>query len=97
MNGEKIGVGKYHFSTQVEPFLTFDEVGLPKAMRGIHFPENWDVTLQQFENVAPEGKEPQFVEMGRIENVAQKKSADGMENRRSAWWSSHGKENQEKT
>ena len=95
VNGQKIDVSKYHFTTNVEPAMTHGEPGTPKATRGIHFPEDWEITLRRFENTAPEGQTPVFVETGRIEGVTPKQLADGVSERTAAWRSAHRKANRE--
>lgn len=75
----------YHFHTNYEPSVSFGEPGTPRRKRGIHFPEGWDITLQRFENTAPAGVPPAFVEVNRIENVTPQQIADGLRDRRERW------------
>jgi len=91
-NGERLDVSRYHFSTNVEPSLTYGESGQPGAMRGIRFPEQWSLDLRRFENRAPQGADsPAFVETGRIEGVTPKQVADGVRERNQEWKLSHRK------
>lgn len=96
--GQKLDVGRYHFTTNLEPALTFGSPGDPKTMRGIPFPQDWDgVTLQRVENVAKEGHEPIFEVTHRIEGVSPQALADGIAERNAAWRSAHKKTHEEQT
>ena len=87
--GVKQNVGHYHFTTNLEPKITFGEPGDPKAMRGIPFPQDWDgVTLQRVENVSKEGQ-PIFEVTDRIDGVSPKALAEGIAERNAAWRSAH--------
>ena len=85
VEGERVDVSGYHFHTNYEPSVSFGEPGTPRCKRGIHFPEGWDITLKRFENTAPAGELPVFVETGRIENVTPQQIADGLKDRRDQW------------
>lgn len=85
VDSERIDVSGYHFHTNYEPSVSFGEPGTPRCKRGIHFPEGWDITLQRFENTAPAGEPPVFVEADRIENVTPQQIADGLRDRRERW------------
>lgn len=96
-NGERLDVSKYHFSSNVEPSLTYGESGQPGAMRGIHFPDGWTLDLRRFSNTAPEGQPPVFTETGRIEGVTPKQIADGVRERNKEWKLSHRKAHPEQS
>ena len=85
VEGKRVDVSGYHFHTNYEPSVSFGEPGTPRCKRGIHFPEGWDITLKRFENTAPAGELPVFVETGRIENVTPQQIADGLKDRRDRW------------
>lgn len=94
-DGQKIDVGRHHSSTNLEPSVTFGEPGSPKATRGNHFPNDWDITLQRFENTAPEGKPPVFTEVSRVEGVMPKELSAGIAERTNAWRAAHKREAKE--
>lgn len=94
-DGQAIDVSRYRFTTRYEPKLLHGEPGSLKAIRGIHYSVDWQITLQRFENVAEEGREPVFKETGRIEGVTPAELADGLDERNAAWRSAHRKESQE--
>lgn len=94
-DGRKLDVGRYHFTTNLEPKVTFGEPGDPKAMRGIIFPQDWDITLTKVENIAKEGHSPVFEVTDRIEGVRPKELADGIAERNAAWRSAHRKAHEE--
>lgn len=94
-DGQTIDVSRYRFTTRYEPKLLHSEPGSLKAVRGIHYPIDWQITLQRFENVAEEGREPVFKETGRIEGVTPKELAEGLEKRSAAWRIAHRKDSQE--
>lgn len=94
-DGQTIDVSRYRFTTRYEPKLLHGEVGFLKAVRGIHYPVDWEITLQRFENIAEEGREPVFKETGRIEGVTPKELAEGLEERSAAWRQAHRREGQE--
>ena len=85
VEGGRVDVSGYHFHTNYEPSVSFGDPGTPRCKRGIHFPEGWDIALQRFENTAPAGEPPVFVEAGRIENVTPQQIADGLRDRRERW------------
>lgn len=85
VDGERVDMSGYHFHTNYEPSVSFGEPGTPRCKRGIHFPEGWDITLQRFENTAPVGEPPVFVEADRIENVTPQQIADGLRDHRERW------------
>lgn len=85
----------YHFHTNYEPSVSFGEPGTPRCKRGIHFPEDWNITLQRFENTAPAGEPPVFVEASRIENVTPRQIAEGLKDRRDQWRASREMANPE--
>ena len=85
VEGKRVDVSGYHFHTNYEPAISFGEPGMPGCKRGIHFPEGWEITLQRFENTAPAGEPPVFVESGRIENVTPQQIVDGLRERREQW------------
>mgnify|MGYP004469386055 CR=1 FL=1 len=95
VEGERVDVSGYHFHTGYEPSVSFGEPGTPRCKRGIHFPEGWDITLQRFENTAPAGVPPAFVEGNRIENVTPGQIADGLKDRRDQWRASREMANPE--
>lgn len=80
-DGQAIDVSRYRFTTRYEPKLLHGEVGFLKAVRGIHYPVDWQITLQRFENVAEEGREPVFKETGRTEGATPKELAEGLDER----------------
>ena len=82
VEGKRVDVSGYHFHTNYEPSVSFGEPGTPRCKRGIHFPEDWNITLQRFENTAPAGVPPVFVEASRIENVTPRQIAEGLKDRR---------------
>ncbi len=92
---QTLDVSHYRFTTNYEPALTHGEAGTPKAMRGIHFPEGWEITLQRIENVAKEGHEPIFDVTDRIEKVTPKELADGLDARDAQWRAAHRKPSHE--
>ena len=94
--GQRLDVSHYRFTTNVEPALTHGEAGSPKAVRGIHFPLGWEITLQRIENVAKDGHGPIFEETGRVEGVTPKELAEGLAERASEWRLSHRKANEER-
>ena len=94
-DGQAIDVSRYRFTTRYEPKLLHGEAGSLKAIRGIHFPTDWEITLRRFENIAAEGHEPVFKETGRIEGVTPKELAEGLEERSAAWKQAHRREGQE--
>lgn len=94
-DGQAIDVSRYRFTTRYEPKLLHGEAGSLKAIRGIHFPTDWEITLRRFENIAAEGHEPVFKETGRIEGVTPKELAEGLEERSAAWRQAHRREGQE--
>ncbi len=71
-------MSSYHFHTGYEPSTSFGK-------RGIHFPDGWEITLRRFENTAPAGEPPAFVETGRIESVTAQQIADGLKDRSVRW------------
>ena len=85
VEGKRVDVSGYHFHTNSEPSVSFGEPGTPRCKRGIHFPEDWNITLQRFENTAPAGEPPVFVEASRIENVTPQQIAGGLRDRRERW------------
>ncbi len=88
-DGQIIDVSHYRFTTNIEPALTYGEVGSPKAVRGIHFPSDWSITLERFENMAKPDHEPVFEKTGCIEGVSPKELADGLAERAASWKQSH--------
>lgn len=74
-------MSRYRFTTRYEPKLLHGEVGFFKAVRGIHYPVDWEITLQRFKNVAEEGREPVFKETRRIEGATPKELAEGLDER----------------
>ena len=76
--GERVDASGYHFHTNYEPSASFGK-------RGIHFPDGWEITLRRFENTAPAGEPPAFVETGRIEGVTAQQIADGLKDRSDRW------------
>ena len=78
VEGERVDVSGYHFHTGYEPSTSFGK-------RGIHFPDGWEITLRRFENTAPAGEPPAFVETGRIEGVTAQQIADGLKDRSVRW------------
>ena len=68
VEGKRVDVSGYHFHANYEPSVSFGEPGTPRCKRGIRFPEDWNITLQRFENTASAGEPPVFVEVER--NVA---------------------------
>lgn len=93
VDGKRIDVSGYHFHTNYEPSVSFGEPGTPRCKRGIHFPEGWNITLQRFENTAPAGELPIFVEAGRIENVTPQQIVDGLADRRAQWKAEQSRNN----
>lgn len=55
-DGQTIDVSRYRFTTRYEPKLLHGEAGSLKAIRGIHFPTDWEITLRRFENIAAEAR-----------------------------------------
>ena len=55
-DGQAIDVSRYRFTTRYEPKLLHGEAGSLKAIRGIHFPTDWEITLRRFENTAAEAR-----------------------------------------
>ena len=94
-DGQTVDVSRYRFTTRYEPKLLHGEAGSLKAVRGIHYPVDWQITLQRFENIAEEGREPVFKETGRIEGVTPKELAEGLDERNAAWRMAHRKDSQE--
>ena len=78
VGGERVDVPGYRFHTGYEPSTSFGK-------RGIHFPDGWEITLRRFENTAPAGEPPAFVETGRIEAVTAQQIADGLKDRSVRW------------
>lgn len=95
VDGQKTDVGHYHFTTNVEPAVTYGEPGTPRCSRGIHFPEDWDITLRRFESTAPEGQTPLFKEVGRVEDATPQQLSDGISERAEAWRSANRKASRE--
>lgn len=89
--GERKDIGHYRFTTQYEPALTHGEAGNPKAMRGIHFPEGWEIRLDLIQNVAVEEHEPIFEVTDRIEGVTPKALSAALEERDTQWRATHRK------
>ena len=56
-DGQAIDVSRYRFTTRYEPKLLHGEAGSLKAIRGIHFPTDWEITLRRFENIAAEARD----------------------------------------
>ena len=78
VGGERVDVPGYRFHTGYEPSTSFGK-------RGIHFPNGWEITLRRFENTAPAGEPPAFVETVRIEAVTAQQIADGLKDRSVRW------------
>ena len=95
VNGERKDIGHYRFTTQYEPALTYGEAGDPKAMRGIHFPEDWEIRLDLVQNVAVEGHEPIYDVVDRIEGVTPKALSAALEDRDTQWRATHRKPTQQ--
>ena len=91
VDGQKKDIGHYRFTTNYEPALTHGEAGDPKAMRGIHFPEGWEIRLDLIKNVAVEGHEPIFEVVDRIEGVTPKALSESLEERDTQWRATHRK------
>ena len=68
-DGQRVDVGRHVFATNFEPSVTHGEPGTPRCTRGIHFPQDWDITLKRFENVAGKDETPVFKEVNRVEGV----------------------------
>lgn len=83
--GQRLDVGHYHFRTNQEPLVIHGEPGTPQCMRSIHYPDGWDLTLFQVQNVAVEGHDPIFEVTDRIEGVTPKQIAEGVAERDSAF------------
>lgn len=96
-DGNRIDVSHHHFTCNYEPAFTHGEPGTPRCTRGIHFPEDWDITLKRFENIAPEGQDPVFKEVSRIEGVTPQQLSDGLHERAETWRSSHRREDRQQT
>ena len=94
-DGQAIDVSRYRFTTRYEPKLLHGEAGSLKAIRGIHYPVDWQITLQRFEYIAEEEREPVFKETGRIEGVTPKELAEGLDERNAAWRTAHRRDSQE--
>ena len=91
VDGEKIDASKHHFSVNWAPAVTYGEPGTPRCTRGVHLPNDWEVTLKRFENIAKEGHAPVFEEVGRIEKVTPQQLAEGVDERNSQWRAAHRK------
>lgn len=96
-DGERIDVSSHHMTVNREPAITHGEPGTPRCMRGIHLPNDWDITLKRFENIAQDGQDPNFVEVSRVEGVTPKELADGIHERAKAWRSAHPRDEQHQT
>ena len=96
-DGQRVDVGRHVFTTNYEPSVTHGEPGTPRCTRGIHFPQDWDITLKRFENVAGKDETPVFKEVNRVEGVTPEELAEGVHERNAAWRSAHRKESQEQT
>lgn len=96
-DGERIDVSNHHFTTNYPPAITHGEPGTPHCTRGIHFPEDWEITLKRFENIAQDGQEPNFVEVSRVEGVTPKELSEGIHERAKAWRSAHRQDEQHQT
>lgn len=95
VDGQKVDVSKHHFSVNWEPAVTHGEPGTPRCTRGVHLPNDWDITLKRFENVAVEGHPPIFEVASKVEKVTPQQLAEGVAERNSQWRAAHRKPSQE--
>lgn len=94
---QKVDVSKHHFSVNWEPAVTHGEPGTPRCTRGVHLPNDWNLTLKRFENVTPNAMTPSFKEVSRVEKVTPQQLADGIAERNAQWRAAHRRPNQEQS
>ena len=75
--------------------MTHGNPGTPRCTRGVHLPNDWNVTLKRFENTSREGFPPNFIEVSRVENVTPQQLSEGVAERNSQWRAAHRKPAQE--